>query len=745
MKHAHTFITVSLRGAARVPLGAKITNWMKGSFHRVVAAFATFAALAVASGASAWAANAPLWSLQPVANPPPPAVRQKDWPLRRVDHFILAELEKNGLAPSADADAPTMLRRLCFDLTGLPPSLAEIAEFEKLWARDPQGAIARTVDRLLASPDFGARWGRHWLDVARYAESSGNTRNMAYVLAWRYRNWVVEALNRNTPFNLFIREQLAGDLIPAATQRERDDHVLGTGFLTVGVKSLGEQDLLTYELNIADDQIDVTSRAFLGLTVSCARCHDHKFDPIPTRDYYALAGIFRSTAHFTGVETNNRREEAMGMALGNNARDKLTARAKHDARLAEMQKEYETVAKRRNAMRDELTKAGVQPAVLLAKKEAAPAETMAKVIELSGMDRSVDEWKAKLARMQASAPQPPPFGMATQEKAKPADSPLFDKGDPKKPLAAVPRGPLSAVRAPLFHAIPPQESGRRQLADWIASPGNPLAGRVIVNRVWLHLFGKGIVDTPDDFGTMGAQPTHPALLDHLAFRFVREGWDVKALIRELVTSRAYRMSSQATPLAARMDATNKLLSHANRKAIEAEAVRDALLALGGSLDHAPLQGSQVAVLSQAVQPQGRELGRRGFLSDLGDEPTRRSIYLPVVRGKANEAMQCFDCADPSLVTGQRRATIVPTQTLFLMNSDLVMQQSRNLAAHVLAIPDATLNDRIIAAWRMTLTRPPTTSEAQTLREYLSAKPDDADAWAQACQTLMLTGEFRTLE
>ena len=750
---------------------ARVVIEMKRRFLHASAALTVGAAF-FAAGENVTRAEdaAPLWSLQPVTNPPVPAVKRKDWPQGRVDHFILAELEKNGIAPSADADAPTMLRRLNFDLIGLPPSLAEIAEFEKMWARDPQAAIAQAADRLLASPDFGGRWGRHWLDVARYAESSGNTRNMAYVLAWRYRNWVVEALNKNTPFDQFIRQQLAGDLLPSATAPERDENVLGTGFLTVGVKSLGEQDMVTYELNIADDQIDATTRAFLGLTVACARCHDHKFDPIPTRDYYALAGIFRSTAHLTGVETNNRKEEAEGMVLGPNPKDHMMAIQAHDTQFAAMQKQYEEVAKKRGTMRQELVKAGIEPAKAMAQKDAMPPEVAVKLTELRGLDESVEDWKVRLKKMKDSAPPAPQRGMAVQEKTKPADSARFSKGDPKQPKEVVPRGALSAISALPFREIPPNESGRRQLANWIASPGNPLTGRVIVNRVWQHIFGRGIVETPDDFGDMGVRPSHPALLDHLAFRFVREGWDVKALIRELVTSRAYRQGSvisdqclvisekrehAANPLitnslitnhskAQLADPANKLLWRMNRKPLEAEALRDALLELGGTLDHSPLAGSQVATLAEPVKPQGRELGRKGFLNDLVDEPTRRSIYLPVVRGAANPAMQCFDVADPNLVTGQRRATIVPGQALFLMNSDLVLAQAQGFAARVLATP-GSLDARIVNAWRLALCRAPSASEAQALREILASAPDDPAAWAQVCHTLMMTGEFRILE
>ena len=718
---------------------------MKRPSLHAFAAISAVAAFAVPcwQPARAEAADPPMWSLQPVTNPALPAVKRSDWPAVRADHFILAELEKNGLSPNADADAPTMLRRLSFDIIGLPPSLAEIAAFEMEWKQSPRDAIAQAADRLLASPDFGARWGRHWLDIARYAESSGNSRNMAYVLAWRYRNWVVDAFNRNTPFDKFIRQQIAGDLLPSAKPEERDENLLGTGFLTVGVKSLGEQDLVQYELNVADDQIDATTRAFLGLTVSCARCHDHKFDPIPTRDYYALAGIFRSTAHCTGVETNNRKEEADGMALGPDGVKRIAAVKEHAKQFADMTKEYTDTANKRKTMREELVKAGIEPAK--AKPAEMPPAMAEKLTTLVTLDKSVEDYKARLKEMKDKAPLPPPLGMAVQDKPKPVDSPLYFKGDVKKPQDAVPRGGLGAL-AVAFRAIPQGESGRRELADWIANAENPLTGRVAVNRVWQHLFGRGIVETPDDFGDMGVRPSHPALLDDLAYRFVREGWDVKALIRELVTSRTYRMTSSAgrEPAALQKDPTNKLLWRMNRKPLEAEALRDALLELGGKLDRSPLIGSQVATLAEPITPQGRELGRRGFLNNLADEPTRRSIYLPVVRGAGNPAMQCFDAADPNLVTGQRRATIVPGQSLFLMNSDLVLTQAQGFAARVLAEP-ATFDARIATAWRIALCRTPSSSEAQALREILAPAPDDPAAWAQVCHTLMMTAEFRILE
>jgi hypothetical protein len=375
-----------------------------------------------------------------------------------------------------------------------------------------------------------------------------------------------------------------------------------------------------------------------------------------------------------------------------------------------------------------------------------PPEMAEKLTTLTTLDKSVEEWKEWLKEMKENAPKPPVFGMAAQDKEKPADCPLYLKGDVKSPKAPVPRGPLSAIVLP-FPAIPPGESGRRELADWIANADNPLTSRVIVNRIWQHLFGRGIVETPDDFGTMGAKPSNPALLDDLAWRFVRSGWNTKALIRELVLSRTYRQQSSVAPAnpAQRADATNTLLWRMNRKPLEAEALRDALLQLGGHLDHSPLVGSQVATLSESVTPQGRELGRKGFLNQLADQPTKRSVYLPVLRAAANPAMQCFDVADPNLVTGQRRATIVPTQALFLMNSDLVITQADALAETVLSGPAETLDERIVSLFRRCLTRAPSADELATLSRALADAPEDHATWAQVCHALMMTGEFRILE
>ncbi|WP_395736212.1 DUF1549 and DUF1553 domain-containing protein [Prosthecobacter sp.] len=676
--------------------------------------------------------TAPLWSLRPFARQPLPQLQQRGWPRSRVDHFILARLEQAGLQPNADAAPLTLLRRIYFDLIGLPPPLEVMENFEI-------SQLPAVVDRLLASPEFGARWGRHWLDVARYAETSGNTRNMAYVLAWRYRNYVVRAFNRDTPFDEFIREQIAGDLLPPAPDALRhDDQLLATGFLNIGVKSLGESDLMLYDMNVADDQIDATCHAFLALSANCARCHDHKFDPIPTADYHALAGIFRSTQNLSGVETNNVKKEADAMPLGPDGVQRMQAVKQHEKDIAEMQKDYAEVAKKRNTMREELVKAGINPAQ---KNAVMPKEMAEKMSTLTVLERDVGEWQKKLAEKQKSMPKAPPLGMSVREAETPLDCPVFDKGEIKKPLAPVKRGALSAIPVKLA-PIGPKESGRRQLADWIASPQNPLTGRVFVNRVWLHLFGRGLVDSPDDFGRMGGRPSHPELLDDLAARFVNEGWSIKGLIRELVLSRTYQLSSSTrSDLAQAQDPANLLLWRANRKRLEAEPLRDAILALGGTLDLTPREGSPVADKAQAITPQGREVGRRHFLNDLQDDTTHRSVYLPIVRGAQMPMMQCFNAADPGLVIGGRSASITPVQSLLLMNSDQVMRQAESFARR---LSGRTPEEKITCAWKMACCRAPTAEEQQTLRAFLASAGDTPNGWAQLCHALMQSGEFQVV-
>lgn len=655
------------------------------------------------------------WSFLPVKPQHLPDVKDMSWPRTRVDQFILAKMEAAGFKPAPPADVDKLTRRLWFDLVGLPPDAKSVE-------------LSMLVEQLLASPHFGERWARHWLDVARYAESSGNTRNMAYVLAWKYRNYAIRAFNRDVPFDQFIREQIAGDLIPASTPQQRDEQLLATGFLNVGTRSLGEQDLILYEMNLADDLIDTTCHAFLALSANCARCHDHKFDPIPTRDYYALAGIFRSTRYLSGVETNNRAESASAMPLGPDGVKRMTALKDHEKRLADMTKEYVDVEKRRNSQRDELVKAGVDPVKM---PKEMPAAMMPKVEALKQMDKAVEDWKAKLAAMQKTAPLPPATGMACQESDKFINCPLMDKGDYKQPLAAVPRGALSVLPVKLA-PIGEKESGRKQLADWIASKDNPLTARVIVNRVWLKLMGRGLVDTPDDFGKLGAKPTHPELLDDLALRFMQNGWSVKWLIREITSSAVYQQGAASTE--------QGVMLYAGRapKRLEAEVIRDAMLSLSGTLKQCVIEGSQVEELAKQVTPQGRELGRKNFLNDIKEDLLVRSIYLPVLRGSQTPMMQCFNAADPASIVGQRSNGIVPAQALLLMNSNFVMQQAESFAKRTEA--NSNTEARLNSVWRSMFYRASTSNELSAMKRSI----DSGMTWPQLCHVLMQSAEFQIL-
>lgn len=692
------------------------------------------------------------WAFQAPRAPPLPKVRDREWPRDRIDHFVLAKLEAAGLTPSPQAGRRTLIRRATLELTGLPPTPEEIAAFLAHEGSDEE-AFANLVDRLLDSPAFGERWARHWLDVARYAESSGFSRNMLYPYAWRYRDYVIDSFNRDKPFDQFVREQVAGDLLPAESAEESDAQAIATGFLTIGPKTLNESSVLLFNLNVADDQIDATCRAFLALTANCARCHDHKYDPIPTRDYYALAGIFTSSVNLAGVETNNRNEHGEAFPLGAEGWNRLARIEEETKRADEAQKVYLDFVKKRNAIREPLEKEGVDW-----KKNPTP--------ELERAETEVQRHQDIVQEAKAAIPAPPELAMAVVEGAPPGppeetegeegkadakksppvtigDSPLFEKGNPESPLDAVPRGVLT-----LFdYDAPPvgeHESGRLQFANWLTDERNPLTARVFVNRVWHHLFGTGLVETVDNFGMLAAAPSHPALLDDLALRFVREGWSTKHLIREIMLSRAYMMSSRHDKRGAAADPSNRLLWRFAPQRLEGEAIRDSILFVGGQLDREAPRGSQVAEIA-AAQPkaQAREIGRRDYYNkEVNYDVTCRSIYLPMARDAIPSSLTIFDAADPNLVAGARTITTVPAQGLFLMNSPMVLEQCKHAAARVLARPEA---ERLRFAVELTLGRIPTADERALIDGFLaSASGDAAESWAQICQTLICSGEFRMI-
>ena len=628
--------------------------------------------------------KAALWSYQPVTNPQPPAVKAGDWPRDRIDRFVLAKMETHGLSPAADAPAAMLVRRLYFDLTGLPPPLNQ--------SMPPD--LPALVDRLLDSPQFGERWGRHWLDVARYAESNGNdglSRNPSFPHAWRFRDYVIRAFNEDMPYDRFITEQLAGDLLPADSPARRDAQLIATGLLALGAKPAKAMND-NFEMDVVADQINVIGSGIMGLSVGCARCHDHKTDPIPTRDYYALAGIFRSTETLWGAAAHQ------GLTAPQTPLHELQAAAKITVHPA-----AEAIISKHKPHR---------PPAAPAFKYASDA----------------------------------PLAMGAREARAVIDCKLNIDGDSKKLGPAVPRGFLSACGAAAAQIPDAKQSGRLQLARWLTSPQHPLTARVMVNRVWQHLFGEGLVRTPDDFGTTGERPTHPELLDHLATRFMREGWSIKRLIRSIVLSRTYQLSSLCDNQMREKDPDNLLLARHNRRRLDAEALRDAMLAATGDLNPQPAQGSLIQHQNVLINE----------LPPLHQPSRHRSVYLLMLRNSMPPELTPFNLPDATTITGRRDNSALATQSLYLLNNDFLVEQSRRFAERVMLTSNDTTR-RIQSAYQQAFARTPTGSEIQRAHDFIreadlmlvSTGNDEngrlSNAWAAFCQALLASNELRYVD
>jgi len=963
------------------------------------------------------------WAFEPIKSVAPPSVRTMKWVQSPIDSFVLAKLEAAKLRPAKPSDKLTLLRRVTFDLIGLPPSTEEMDAFKS--DKSPE-AFAKVVERLLASPHYGERWGRHWLDVARYADSNGQDENKAMSHAWRYRDYVINAFNQDKPFDQFIREQLAGDLLPAAaSERETFEQWTATGFLVLGPKMLAEQDKPKLVMDVVDEQIDVVSRAFLGLTVSCSRCHDHKFDPIPARDYYALAGIFKSTktmgdlafvskwneratatsaekARFDGyvkrtnevesaiAETKRQAEAAVREMWRSRAPAYLQAAAEcaassatncvanaaarhglhggslerwvNHVRQAETNhalplarfvggnpatKTFSNVVQQLNEKQSSLSPSAVrfglgrigsglrcdggnfveephtpelEPANLtveawvrleenpkngetrrwIVNKNAneweeghyalmldgrragayvnigggrdnvfavwseskslrlrewqhiaftydgadlrlfvngeaagqtkvgrarAPGKTSLQIgrrqdgynfftggideVRLYGRALTGDDVRQRFAKsddsvtnglirhwsftpetdaerenyaeeslrellfgadgllippkesrpyyaasdlkklealeaervaLKANAPPETPVALAVEEAA-PVDLPVHIRGSHLN-LAkdCVPRGFVQALNRAVPPSIPAKQSGRLQLAEWLTHPDHPLTARVIVNRIWQAHFGEGLVRTPDNFGLRGEAPTHPELLDWLAREFVRSGWSVKQLHRLILNSSTYQMSAAYSEKAAGMDPENRLLWRMNRRRLEAEWLRDGLLAVSGQLDRT-MGGSLVSWQNAEYTPG----------DSVSATARRRAVYLPVVRDRVYDLFTIFDFANPSVGVSKRTPTVVSHQALFFLNSPLVKEQSKHLA-RLLAGADETAN--INELYRRVLNRSPEKVEVKRALAYLAAAreklPEDAEerdleAWSSLGQALLASNEFLYLD
>ena len=814
------------------------------------------------------------WAFVPPAKPAVPAVSPgaQGWPRTNIDHFIAAKWEEKGLRPGPDAERAALFRRASFDLTGLPPTPEALDAF----VRDNRpDAFARAVDALLASPHFGERWGRHWLDVARFAESSGGGRTLLFKDAWRYRDYVIEAFNRDAPFDQFIREQLAGDLLPAATPEDRRRQLVATAFLALGPTNYEEQAKDALRMDIIDEQIDTFGKAFLGMTISCARCHDHKFDPIPTSDYYAIAGILHSTHTLHNYTDNVARWVDLPLPMDAASEQEIIA---HEARVAAIEArikklrpaavrapsadksiapeslpgivvddsqarvvgawkasqfsagyvgkgylsdvneekgqktitftppiprtaryevrfaytagsnratnvpvtilhadgEHSVVVNERvppplegrfmslgvyrfeqdgqgyvlvsnqgtdgfvvvDALQFIPVDGGLEggsPAVIASTD--ADSESQKKLAELRGLE-------AELKKLVAAGPKRALAMGVREAEGEIGDTEIRIRGNARNPGARVPRGFLQVAMHGAPPRFSPEESGRRELADWIASERNPLTARVITNRVWAWLMGVGLVRTVDNLGTTGELPSHPELLDHLAQQFVADGWSIKRLVRTIMLSRTYQLAARATPDATRLDPDNRLFSHANRRRLSAEEIRDAILWTSGQLD---LTVGGPNISSADGKAPTTEYGY--VYSD-----KRRSVYTPAFRNQRLELFEVFDFADANASMGLRPVTTVAPQALYLMNHPFVIEQSKLAAERTLNGVVGDNLTRIEQAYRVTLGRGPTEKERVLALQFLNAVigPDagpseQVDGWAQLHQSLLACVDFRYLD
>jgi len=612
----------------------------------------------MAATASVWNKNPRNhWAFQPIKKHSIPEVKETNWIATPIDSFILAKLEANEMKPSPPADRRALIRRAYFDLIGLPPTPEDVKAFVDDTSSD---AFAKIVDHLLASPQYGERWGRHWLDTARYSDTKGdvkkNRETPFYPYAWTYRDYVIRAFNEDKPFNKFIIEQIAADKL---TQDKDRSALAALGFITLGDRFNENNN------DIINDRIDVVCKGFLGLTVTCARCHDHKFDPIPQKDYYSLHGIFNSSAEPA--------EEPILGAL------KLTP-------------DYNDFVKQSNALKQKM--------VTLDRERMALRKSRNKMAR-KDLQKEEIEVRREMARLEMTHPGAPPRANVIFDMTKPKDSPVFLRGEAENKGPIVPRRFLEILSGP--QRLPFRSgSGRLELAYAIVNPYNPLTPRVIVNRVWMHHFGEGFVTTPDDLGNQSEPPSHPELLDFLALRFMQEGWSIKKLHREIMLSNVYQQSSETNPRYAQTDPQNRLLWRANIHRLEFEAVRDSILAIGGQLD-LTLGGRPV------------NLAQDGYSH-------RRTVYGYVDRRNLPEVYNQFDFSNPDITSGKRYETTVPQQALFMMNSPLVVEQARNLVNQSAFQSLSDGEERIKYLYEKIFQREPTAVEIKLAASFIDDSP-----------------------
>ncbi len=796
------------------------------------------------------------WAYQPLTKSIAPKVKNSDWVKSPIDAFILAKLEEKNLTPAPPTDKMTLLRRATFDLTGLPPSEQEVKDF---LADSSPRAFEKVVERLLASPRYGEKWGRNWLDVARYADSTGNDEDHRYPFAWKYRDYVIESFNNDLPYDQFVREQIAGDLLPGKVDGEVNRRgIVATGFLALGPKAVAQQDKQKMLYDVYDEQVDVTSKAFLGLTVACARCHNHKFDALLTKDYYSMINIFASTRSFSNPETHVSGVFEKPLVTKAEFEKYKTARSEHQAKERRAQSDLEEIV---DAVREPAAKQlaprlaefmlaahkvyndGAKPEDIAAQTKL-PADVLQRWVKLlepkdltpqhllewrnAHQDKSGDklaeaahnyqqhfqtrlnEWLELMAKWRTGEKVPQtgkkkspsgkpvfeagddrffqgvyfagdgPFGVSAKDKTRftaeqnqriaelqkeiealkkgapaepelacaiedgePVAQKVFMRGDYNNPGEEAPKAFPAILTA--FDTKPNfAGSGRLQLAEWMTQPEHPLTSRVMANRIWQWHFGEGLVRTPDNFGRMGERPSHPELLDFLAREFVKSGWSIKAMHRLMMLSSAYQMASENPSLTPDVDGDNRLLTRFNRRRLTVEELRDALLAIDGSIDLTMGGSLQSGRGTDGENNQGR-------LSLNPEKLKRRTVYIPLRRANLPTLLNLFDFGDATTMTGKRQLTNVSTQALFWLNSEFLTDRSTSLAKAVLS--DASLpmlNDsaRVESFYIRVLNRKAEKDEIEQALKYIAAfkqkisgENAEAKAWQSLTRVLMASNDF----
>ncbi len=641
------------------------------------------------------------WSFQPLQQQPVPDVSDKAWPTRKLDWFVLKQLDANRLAPSSSADRGTLMRRVCFDLTGLPPLPEEVDTF----VNDPTpDAYERLVERLLASPHYGERWGRHWLDVARYAEDNptGESTCKPPLYPWPYRDWVIQALNNDLPYDEFVRRQLAADLMDLPPRE-----IAATGFLGLSPVYHKEPKLSAEVIKVIvsdewDERLDTVTRGFLGLTVACARCHDHKFDPIRSADYYALAGVMASTQLVEWPLTKTSLAEAEALTTTREA-------------IVDYELRVSYAGKMRRA----------------AEIEGAPTKPFE---ELAAKQKTIlNEWKSRelfdgpIANVVRDAGvwvngSDPDWTNMSYRPDDPRDLPIFVRGNPNNPGEVVRRRFLEVLSAstprPFRHG-----SGRLELANAIVSDAAPLAARVIVNRIWGWHFGQPLVRTPGNFGALGERPSHPLLLDDLTARFIDHDWSLKWLHREIVLSSTYRqLSEQDNDADDSVDPDNRLLWRMNRQRLDPEVWRDSVLAVSGTLNQ------RMSGKSQRI-----------------DEPTnlRRTVYGTITRQNPADVLRLFDFPDAKRHADQRTLTTTPLQQLYLLNGPFLHDAAAALARQLALDPQVDAYAGIRRLFRVILQRDPDEVEREISLTLIQPTGPESNLlnWQLLAHSLLATNEF----